>query len=536
TYIKDPFFINKYTFSKTTEAVPINWQAWNWGDGSAPVGGNNPVHIFDSAKSYNVCYSVKPTSGNCTTTVCKNIVVNLVNGCDSRLTMTNLGEPTAFLFSSLPFANPSKKRHTWIFDNSYTLVSNSQDYVQKQYSAKGTEYEWLGQPYQTFRYSLNPDSQFRKLRHVVYDSLTGCESFYDTSFKLSARIPKLSITYVRHPIVPNYVTFFAQDTINGGPVPFYPRIWKIEAWIGGYGGIQYGPNSTTLNYAVSHTFPSLGIYRVALMPLLPNENMGRQDIYETFINIDSVSPCPELLDFSYYTNASNNLSVVFTPYIQPFGISGSGNSQWIFGNGDSTSILNGGIYGSTFYEYSGIGAYNVCLRYYSPGGCLKQVCKTVVLNNVVDTIISPGNSMNLSARIQGNSYQWQINTENGYTNISDNAIYQGTNNFQMRIFQPPTSFYNNKYRCFVTRINDTIYNVEYVLKFQTQWWGISNSEWNNASNWSTGRVPDENTDVIISPGALNFPEVNSNSSVRSLTIKPGAVVTVKNGFVITIRK
>jgi hypothetical protein len=52
------------------------------------------------------------------------------------------------------------------------------------------------------------------------------------------------------------------------------------------------------------------------------------------------------------------------------------------------------------------------------------------------------------------------------------------------------------------------------------------SVWENADNWNCGVAPDGNTDIIINSGVINFPILNSNTSVRSLTINKGASVTI----------
>ena len=61
------------------------------------------------------------------------------------------------------------------------------------------------------------------------------------------------------------------------------------------------------------------------------------------------------------------------------------------------------------------------------------------------------------------------------------------------------------------------------------------SHWEDAANWSCGIVPDINTDVIINAGPGNAPEVNSNASCRSITIRSNATILVKSGFNLTIK-
>ena len=65
------------------------------------------------------------------------------------------------------------------------------------------------------------------------------------------------------------------------------------------------------------------------------------------------------------------------------------------------------------------------------------------------------------------------------------------------------------------------------------WTGASNTTWANAANWSCGTIPTLASDVQINNGLTNYPVVNSNVSIKSLVIKPGASVTVNTGFTLT---
>ena len=60
--------------------------------------------------------------------------------------------------------------------------------------------------------------------------------------------------------------------------------------------------------------------------------------------------------------------------------------------------------------------------------------------------------------------------------------------------------------------------------------------WENPANWSCGVLPDANTDVLLESGKNNYPQVNTNTAVRSLKAGSGATVTVKTGVNLTITK
>jgi metallopeptidase family M12-like protein len=61
------------------------------------------------------------------------------------------------------------------------------------------------------------------------------------------------------------------------------------------------------------------------------------------------------------------------------------------------------------------------------------------------------------------------------------------------------------------------------------WSGTTSTAWENATNWSCGKVPDINTDVSISQGATNYPVINSHAQCHSLNATSGTSVIVNTG-------
>lgn len=151
-------------------------------------------------------------------------------------------------------------------------------------------------------------------------------------------------------------------------------------------------------------------------------------------------------------------------------------------------------------------------------------------------LVCPGNSKQFSANASGTAYQWQVNTGSGFSNISNGAVYAGTGTATLTLSNAPTSWYGYKYRCVITTGTGTEYSYTNELKFATTWKGTVNTLWNVPGNWECGVVPDANTDVFVLTGAPNTPQVNANTSVRTLTVMNGATVTVNNGILFTILK
>lgn len=127
---------------------------------------------------------------------------------------------------------------------------------------------------------------------------------------------------------------------------------------------------------------------------------------------------------------------------------------------------------------------------------------------------------------RGSSYQWQVNTGNGFINIGDNGNYSGTNTANLNLLNPPTNWYGYTYRCFVDGIK---YSDSTTLKFTSYWNGSTSTNWFDAANWNCGVLPDANTDVIINAGVRFFPVINSNTTCRSLTLNKNTVAAILSG-------
>ena len=68
------------------------------------------------------------------------------------------------------------------------------------------------------------------------------------------------------------------------------------------------------------------------------------------------------------------------------------------------------------------------------------------------------------------------------------------------------------------------------------WKGIVSSDWLTPANWSTGKVPDENTDVIISDQVPFNPILTVPAKVRSLLVMNNRTVTLKDTWAKEARK
>jgi hypothetical protein len=163
-------------------------------------------------------------------------------------------------------------------------------------------------------------------------------------------------------------------------------------------------------------------------------------------------------------------------------------------------------------------------------------------SNVLDTSFAkvvtencPGGVFVFLSGRTGSLFQWEVNIGSGWNNITNDSVYQGTSSDTLQLLNPPTNFAGNKYRCKVTNGGLITYGNIYELKIKLSWTGAQDSSWTNTNNWSCFRLPDEFVDVIIPGGRSNYPTIVENAKIKSLDMRPGSTVIVKQGVILEIK-
>lgn len=231
----------------------------------------------------------------------------------------------------------------------------------------------------------------------------------------------------------------------------------------------------------------------------------------------------EFLDLSIILSRTQLIKTrKFLLLIIPFLIANITSAQTINYNYDSLSRLTQVIYpDSSIIKYT-----------YDAAG--NRINKAFIRSTIFK--ICPQSNISFFAGLKDNTknYQWQVDTSNGFKNVTLSAIYSGVDSSTLTLNKPPTNWYNYKYRCTISDIKGSTTSPVFTLKFAVTWVGVSDTTWGNIANWSCGSLPDSNTDVIINPVVPNFPDINSNVSCRSLTVNAGAVVKVKTGYKLNV--
>jgi hypothetical protein len=155
------------------------------------------------------------------------------------------------------------------------------------------------------------------------------------------------------------------------------------------------------------------------------------------------------------------------------------------------------------------------------GQCSKPVnLSTCSGGNVLLTLINPG---------IGTSYQWQLDTTAGYTNLDNNVIYSGVKNDSLKLTSVPSHYADYRYRCIITNGSAKDTSSVFTVSFVNVWNGNINNTWGNPSNWSCGIVPDAFTSVLIKEATPVYPVISSNAACKSIDMATGSSLQVKTG-------
>lgn len=141
--------------------------------------------------------------------------------------------------------------------------------------------------------------------------------------------------------------------------------------------------------------------------------------------------------------------------------------------------------------------------------------------------LCPNGSAMLFSNLTGADYHWQLNTGAGFINITDNSNYSGSLTGILQLNNVPSSWYGYMYRCVVNGNNSSTTSLRITDYWNSNVW----TTWESKYNWSCISVPDSNTDVIINSGKVIL---NSNTTIRSLKVSPGASFTVNAPYKLTV--
>ncbi len=83
---------------------------------------------------------------------------------------------------------------------------------------------------------------------------------------------------------------------------------------------------------------------------------------------------------------------------------------------------------------------------------------------------------------------------------------------------------------------DPIYIYGDTIEFSTLdvWDGSTDHDWDDGTNWGSGSVPGNTSNVVIPSSYTNYPNVNVSSTINSITLRPGADLEVTSRKTFTV--
>jgi len=170
---------------------------------------------------------------------------------------------------------------------------------------------------------------------------------------------------------------------------------------------------------------------------------------------------------------------------------------------------------------------------FSYGGFSDTMFVYISTNNIDNVLsICPFDSISILAGVidTTKTYQWQVDTLNGFTDIFDNIYYSGTDSSKLNIIAPLPNWYGYRYRCIISDSFGASESYVYTLRFGSVWTGAVDTAWENPANWNCNIIPNCTTDVYIPSGRPRYPQVHSEAYCRSIKLDTTASVDVTNGY------
>ena len=246
------------------------------------------------------------------------------------------------------------------------------------------------------------------------------------------------------------------------------------------------------------------------------------------------------MPYTATTNSPTSYSIVWS------GIANQGSTAFAFvaGGGTLTGIVIPA--GTTAGTYSGT------LTVANGNSCVSSagIPITVTVNDPVAITAQPatsgfclGSNSSITVTASGTAptYQWQVSTTGSggpWSNLTNVAPYSGVTTATLTLTNPAIGLTSNYYRVVVTGSAPCglVNSNATTLKFTNIWTGVTNTDWNTASNWSDGLVPSTICPNVYIPNTTNKPILNNAPAavITNLIIDPLAKLTVASSATIKI--
>lgn len=349
---------NVFVFSNTTVTPSSGMTAsWNFGD-STTGSGNQVTHTFAQPGTYWVCVRVSTTS-NCVADTCLLVSVNSVTPQPCNITPSFTAHVSPNQSNVYTFTNTSSTSApasvSWSFGDGTTGYGNT---VNHNYTHSGT---------------------YQVCMHVSYGPSCIKDTCATINVVVSTQNPcnvQANYTWQTSSNGNTNVVYFASATTAASTMDSV--IWNF--------------GDSTFSHAVNpvHTYASPGVYQVCLRVVRYNTAGMAPCISEVchLVTVGSSSPniiCDSVqTTYSYIRDAFMSNKIYFVT-MSNYPVTQETWTISLLGSSAAPTVLS--QYNPT-YIFSQTGTYQVCLSAVTVGGCIKEKCDTVTINNIASQCVA----------------------------------------------------------------------------------------------------------------------------------------------------
>lgn len=346
TFYRDSLALSPYTYHFTNTSTGFNAGDsifWTFGNG-ASSNAVNPIYTYPQPGTYNVCLRVqKRVNGvltNCISEICHQVVVPQV--CNLQPTFTHTAaatNPLLIYFNNTTPASSTSASATWYFGDGTSAAGWNQSH---QYAQAGSYYVCL---------------------RVQYGNCVAYKCDSVRVFPLQVPCTQLANF---HTLTPSA----AGNSITVTPNNIYNDVQYT--W-------TFGDGTGSHDITASHTYATAGTYTVCLTAYRNNTCAATSCITMQVPNCNFAA-----VDFTDHRDSLIPNKITFTA-MSNYVIT---DQIWTITKLPATSNTLTIHQNNPTYVFPDTGYYQVCLKATLAGGCVKTICRTIHITQVVSPTAS----------------------------------------------------------------------------------------------------------------------------------------------------
>lgn len=299
---------------------------WNFADGTTSTE-KNPTHLFTTPGQYNVCLTIRYANENCEKTFCS--IVTIPQPCNLQPNFswaTDESNPLKIKFTNQTLSTSASVQAKWSFGDG----ASSSDWNAVHIYTQPGIYKVCLKVY------INNTCVKEICKEVV---VRGCT------------------------IAPNFI--WNAEATNPLKIKFTNQTLTPSA--NAQAKWSFGDGSYSSDWNVIHTYTQPGIYTVCLKVYIGNDCI-KEICKQVVVRGCTIEPnFSWTIDSIYPLRGVQFKNLIPATILQPLGV------KWSFGDGTYSNEWN------PFHKYEKPGTYRVCLKIEFFPGCVKEICKTVVI-------------------------------------------------------------------------------------------------------------------------------------------------------------